>query len=85
MWTKEGKGEGGANWERSSDVKTRPGVKQIAPGNLQCTQRAQLSALQSWRGGPPGVGSGCGGKEVQEGGGIRRHVADALCVQQKLT
>ena len=46
---------------------------------------AQRSAV-TWRGGPGGaVGLGCGGKEVQEGGGIWRHVADALCVQQKLT
>ena len=46
MWTWEGGGEGGTNWESGIDIYAPPCVKQTASGNLLYTaQRAQLSAL----------------------------------------
>ena len=72
-------GEGGTNWEVSTDMRTLPCVKQTASGEpLYSTRSSAQCSVMAW----------CGwwvGREAEEGGDICIHRLIHFVIQQKLT
>ena len=67
-------GEGGTNWESSTDIYTSPCIKQITSGKLLCSTGSSAKCSVATYGSGMGVE---GEWEAQEGGGIYTHIADS--------